>query len=85
MSTEPATGPEDLELCAAQWHGCYRLVLSARESRLGLVAGARYPAQVTQPAPIPSGTVTLLFTDVQGSTRLWEAEPGPMGNRAAPP
>jgi predicted ATPase/class 3 adenylate cyclase len=24
---------------------------------------------------IPSGTVTLLFTDVQGSTRLWEAEP----------
>jgi predicted ATPase/class 3 adenylate cyclase len=33
---------------------------------------------VTQPAPIPSGTVTLLFTDVQGSTRLWEAEPEPM-------
>ena len=30
---------------------------------------------MTQPAPIPSGTVTLLFTDVQGSTRLWEAEP----------
>jgi predicted ATPase/class 3 adenylate cyclase len=30
---------------------------------------------VTQSAPIPSGTVTLLFTDVQGSTRLWEAEP----------
>jgi len=24
---------------------------------------------------IPSGTVTLLFTDVEGSTRLWEAEP----------
>ena len=36
---------------------------------------SRYPAQVTQSAPIPSGTVTLLFTDVQGSTRLWEAEP----------
>ena len=34
-----------------------------------------YPARVTQSAPIPSGTVTLLFTDVQGSTRLWEAEP----------
>ena len=30
---------------------------------------------MTQSAPIPSGTVTLLFTDVQGSTRLWEAEP----------
>ena len=28
--------------------------------------------------PIPSGTVTLLFTDVEGSTRLWENEPEPM-------
>ena len=27
---------------------------------------------------IPSGTVTLLFTDVESSTRLWEAEPEPM-------
>jgi predicted ATPase/class 3 adenylate cyclase len=27
---------------------------------------------------IPSGTVTLLFTDVEGSTRLWEAEPDAM-------
>ena len=31
-------------------------------------------------AQIPSGTVTLLFTDIQGSTRLWEAEPGPMAD-----
>ena len=23
-------------------------------------------------APQPSGTVTLLFTDIEGSTRLWE-------------
>jgi class 3 adenylate cyclase len=30
---------------------------------------------VTRVAAIPSGTVTLLFTDVEGSTRLWEAEP----------
>ena len=29
-------------------------------------------------AAIPSGTVTLLFTDVEGSTRLWEAEPEAM-------
>jgi class 3 adenylate cyclase len=28
--------------------------------------------------PIPSGTITLLFTDVEGSTRLWEAEPDAM-------
>jgi predicted ATPase/class 3 adenylate cyclase len=37
-----------------------------------------YPAPVTQAAQLPSGTITLLFTDIQGSTRLWEAEPGPM-------
>jgi predicted ATPase/class 3 adenylate cyclase len=33
---------------------------------------------VPDPALIPSGTVTLLFTDIQGSTKLWEAEPEPM-------
>ncbi len=33
---------------------------------------------MTHSAPIPSGTITLLFTDVQGSTRLWEAEPEQM-------
>jgi predicted ATPase/class 3 adenylate cyclase len=27
---------------------------------------------------LPSGTVTLLFTDIEGSTRLWDAEPEPM-------
>lgn len=33
---------------------------------------------VSQPVQMPSGTVTLLFTDVEGSTRLWEAEPEAM-------
>jgi predicted ATPase/class 3 adenylate cyclase len=33
---------------------------------------------VSEPALIPSGTVTLLFTDIQGSTRLWETEAEPM-------
>jgi predicted ATPase/class 3 adenylate cyclase len=33
---------------------------------------------VSRTAAIPSGTITLLFTDVEGSTRLWEAEPQPM-------
>ena len=33
---------------------------------------------MSRAAAIPSGTVTLLFTDVEGSTRLWEAEPKQM-------
>ena len=33
---------------------------------------------MTQAVHLPTGTVTLLFTDIQGSTRLWEAEPGQM-------
>ena len=28
--------------------------------------------------PRPSGTVTFLFTDIEGSTRRWEAEPSVM-------
>ena len=39
---------------------------------------AAYPAHVSRTAAIPTGTITLLFTDVEGSTRLWEAEPDPM-------
>jgi predicted ATPase/class 3 adenylate cyclase len=33
---------------------------------------------VAKPNQIPSGTVTLLFTDIEGSTRLWETEPDRM-------
>jgi predicted ATPase/class 3 adenylate cyclase len=33
---------------------------------------------VRQSVQIPTGTVTLLFTDIEGSTRLWEAEPDRM-------
>ncbi|HEV8065338.1 MAG TPA: adenylate/guanylate cyclase domain-containing protein [Acidimicrobiales bacterium] len=29
---------------------------------------------------VPSGTVTLLFTDIEGSTKLWESEPAEMAD-----
>ena len=29
-------------------------------------------------APLPSGTVTFLFTDIEGSTQLWESAPDAM-------
>src|SRR5215212_2687576 len=29
---------------------------------------------------LPSGTVTFLFTDIEGSTALWEREPAAMAN-----
>jgi class 3 adenylate cyclase len=29
-------------------------------------------------AELPSGTVTFLFTDIEGSTRLWQDEPEAM-------
>src|SRR3954453_4820016 len=34
-------------------------------------------------AELPSGTVTFLFTDIEGSTRLWEAHPDAMRDALA--
>ena len=31
------------------------------------------PPSAAQAPPLPTGTVTLLFTDIEGSTRLWES------------
>lgn len=46
------------------------------EQRMG---GACLPART----PLPSGTVTFLFSDVEGSTRLWEAAPETMSHALA--
>ena len=44
------------------------------------VAGASAPAErETAPLPLPSGTVTFLFTDIEGSTRLWSQNAQIMG------
>jgi len=34
-------------------------------------------------APLPTGTLTFLFTDIEGSTRLWEAHPDAMHQAVA--
>ena len=34
-------------------------------------------------AELPSGTVTFLFTDLEGSTRLWEEHPEAMSEALA--
>lgn len=38
------------------------------------------PASSIRKSQLPSGTVTFLFTDIEGSTRLWEAYPESMKN-----
>src|SRR5262245_33564896 len=48
------------------------------------VAGALAPAERDRPAlPLPSGTVTFLFTDIEASTRLWADNPQRMGTALA--
>ena len=38
----------------------------------------RFDAASPPPAALPSGTVTFLFTDIEGSTKLWEQHPDAM-------
>jgi TolB-like protein/class 3 adenylate cyclase/cytochrome c-type biogenesis protein CcmH/NrfG len=33
------------------------------------------PTTVPTPAPLPTGTLTFLLTDIEGSTRMWQAAP----------
>jgi predicted ATPase/class 3 adenylate cyclase len=44
------------------------------------IAGTIVPSERDTPAlALPSGTVTFLFTDIEGSTRLWAQDPQTMG------
>ena len=62
------------------WSGCWPVV-ALSESSAGAAAStgasAASPAGPDE-AELPAGTVTFLLTDIEGSTRLWEAVPEAM-------
>jgi predicted ATPase/class 3 adenylate cyclase len=53
-----------------------------RSARAELAAD-RLPQPTQLPSALPSGTVTFLFTDIAGSTRLWEQYPRAMPHAIA--
>jgi transcriptional regulator with XRE-family HTH domain len=64
--------------------------LDAAPPALPFPAAAQIPTPTpVNPAPpvaaLPSGTVTFLFTDIEGSTQLWEQHAQAIGRRARAP
>src|SRR5205085_2852557 len=56
----------------ASWHATRRVLWSAPEaSGLGTVADRQTDRAAV---PLLTGTITFLFTDVEGSTLLWEQD-----------
>jgi class 3 adenylate cyclase len=37
-----------------------------------------HPSSLLPVAPLPTGTLTFVFTDIEGSTQLWERHPQAM-------
>jgi predicted ATPase/class 3 adenylate cyclase len=62
------------------WSGCWPVVVLS-ESSAGAAGSTGAPAAAPAgpgEAELPAGTVTFLLTDIEGSTRLWEAVPEAM-------
>jgi predicted ATPase/class 3 adenylate cyclase len=71
LSTEP--DPETQALFEQVRPEARRRVQASTPSRATLPGSSE--AHPTPPPPLPEGTVTFLFTDIEGSTRLWEQHP----------
>src|SRR5688572_16276257 len=52
---------------------------AAGDGRPAPTGGASPHTRMRAMAELPSGTVTFLFTDIEGSTALWERHPAAMG------
>ena len=51
--------------------------------KLGVTSRVQVAAAIRPPAARPSGTVTFLFTDIEGSSGLWERAPRVMAEVVA--
>jgi predicted ATPase/class 3 adenylate cyclase len=65
-------------------HGLIQGLSTGVQAELGKLSPAgRVPRLVPRPMGLPQGTVTFLFTDLEGSTRRWEAHPAEMKDALA--
>ncbi|MCW2560314.1 MAG: putative ATPase, partial [Mycobacterium sp.] len=68
------------DVCAARRH---RMLASMSEIDLGAQTPLVNGSDVGESVLLPTGTVTLLLADVEGSTRLWESQPEEMAQAVA--
>src|SRR5262245_23765796 len=71
------SGPLTLPPLTEEERAPWRAIASAEQAALNA------PALASTPIPPPSGTLTFLFTDIEGSTRLWEERFEAMGGAVA--